>query len=147
MTQLETPTPNRAAPGADRFPSAFSAAFSDAFPATAQLSPPLPSYEVTGPPAAPLVVALGGISASRHVTSTVDDTSDGWWQDLVGEGRAIDTNVYRVLSLDYIDGGSTKDGQPAALVSTYDQADALARVLDTLRIERIHAIVGASYGG
>jgi len=143
MTQLETPTPNKAARGADRFPDAFPAAFAAAAPSSA----PLPPYEVTGPAAAPLVVTLGGISAGRHVTSTVDDKSDGWWQEVVGAGRAIDTREYRVLSLDYIDGGSTNDGQPAALVSTHDQAAALARVLDTLRIARVHAIVGASYGG
>ena len=139
MTQLETPTPNRAARAADAFPAAF--------PAAAPSSAPLPPYEVTGPPAAPLVVTLGGISASRHATSTVGDASDGWWQNVVGAGRAIDTNVYRVLSFDYIDGGSTNNGQPATLVSTHDQADALARVLDTLCIARVHAIVGASYGG
>ena len=143
MAQLETPTPSRAARGADRF----AAVLPDAFPAVTPLSTPLPPYEVTGPPGAPLVVTLGGISAGRHVTSTVADTSDGWWQEVVGAGRAIDTREYRVLSLDYIDGDCTNDGRPATLVSTHDQTDALARVLDTLRIARVHAIVGASYGG
>ena len=120
MTQLETLTPNGAARGA----VAFSAAFSAASP----LSAPLPPYEVTGPPAAPLVVTLGGISASRHVTSTVGDASDGWWQDVVGAGRAIDTKEHRVLSFDYIDGGSTNNGQPATLVSKIGRASCRERV-------------------
>ncbi len=135
MTRLETPAPSR------------TARRSDAFPAAARLPAPIPAYEVTGPPAAPLVVTLGGISASRHVTSTVSETSAGWWQDVVGAGRAIDTKEYRILGFDYIDGGSAEDGKPAALVSTHDQADALARVLDALGIARVHGIVGASYGG
>jgi homoserine O-acetyltransferase len=135
MTQLETPTVSR------------NIGRADAYPAAVRLSASVPPYEVTGPPAAPVIVTLGGISASRHVTSTVSETSVGWWQDTVGSGRAIDTTEYRVVSFDYVDGGSTKDGYPAALVSTHDQADALARVLDTLGVHGVRAIVGASYGG
>jgi homoserine O-acetyltransferase/O-succinyltransferase len=135
MTQLETATASRYGAPAE------------VYAAPARLAAPVPPYEVTGPPTAAVVVTLGGISASRHVTSTIRDTSAGWWQDIVGSGRAIDTTEYRVVSFDYVDGGSTKDGHPAALVSTHDQADALARVLDTLSVHRVHAIVGASYGG
>ena len=107
----------------------------------------VPPYEVSGPPAAPVVVALGGISAGRHVTSTGGDTSAGWWQDIAGAGRAIDTAKYRVVSFDYVDAGSTEDGRPAGLISTHDQADALRRVLDTLGVGKVRGIVGASYGG
>jgi homoserine O-acetyltransferase/O-succinyltransferase len=135
MTQLEAPIASRTV---DR---------ADVYSAPARFPAPVPPYEVTGPPAAPVVVTLGGISASRHVTSTVSATSPGWWQNIVGSGRAIDTTEYRVVSFDYVDGGSTNDGRPATLVSTHDQADALARVLDTLSVHCVHAIVGASYGG
>jgi len=135
MTRLRTLASGRTVATADTFRSAARSAL------------PTPPYELTGPPAAPLVITLGGISASRHVTSTVGDTSPGWWQNSVGPARAIDTNEYRVLSFDYLDGGSTERGYPATLVSTRDQADALARVLDRLGVEGVHAIVGASYGG
>lgn len=107
----------------------------------------LPPYEVTGPPNAPVIVALGGISATRHVTSTVGDTAAGWWQDIVGPGHAIDTTKYRIVGFDFLDGGTTSCGKPAAVITTHDQADALTRVLDTLGVERVQAIVGASYGG
>lgn len=106
-----------------------------------------PAYELTGLDGAPVIVALGGISATRHVTATGGDGSPGWWENVVGAGRAIDTTKYRVLSLDYLDAGPADNGNTASTVSTHDQADALAALLDALGIQRVHAIVGASYGG
>src|SRR5690349_16668649 len=70
----------------------------------------LPNYELVGPADAPVVVALGGISASRHVTSTNANAAPGWWEDIAGPGRAIDTTRVRVLGIDYIDGGRGSDG-------------------------------------
>ena len=99
-------------------------------------------YEIVGPRGAPVVAVLGGISASRHVTSSVSDPSPGWWEDVVGRGRAIDTDRFRVLGIDYITPGT--ESEP---VTTNDQADALARALDLAGIRCLHAVVGASYGG
>jgi homoserine O-acetyltransferase len=107
----------------------------------------LPRYELTGPEHAPLIVALGGISAHAHVAATPVDPTPGWWNDVVGDGRAIDTRRYRVLGVDFIDGGRAANGQPAAIVTTRDQADAVTRVLDAIGVARVHAFVGASYGG
>ena len=107
----------------------------------------LPNYEIVGPDDAPVVVALGGISASRHVTSTDENAAPGWWQEIAGPGRAIDTNRVRVLGIDYIDGGRGTDGRPKRAITTHDQADAVAAVLDALGVGRVHAFVGASYGG
>lgn len=107
----------------------------------------LPPHELSGPADGPLVVVLGGISASRHVTATADDPTPGWWEPLVGAGRPIDTTRVRVLSIDYLDGGRTGDGRPARAVTTHDQAAALAAVLDLHGVPRARAVVGASYGG
>jgi homoserine O-acetyltransferase/O-succinyltransferase len=107
----------------------------------------LPPYEVIGPRGAPVVVALGGISASRHVCANAVDGRPGWWEALVGPGRAVDTSQRQVLSFDYIDGGRGNDGRPERRVTTHDQADALAAVLDEIGVARVEAIVGASYGG
>jgi homoserine O-acetyltransferase len=107
----------------------------------------LPSYEVFGPPRAPVTVVLGGISADAHVTRSQIDPSPGWWEELVGPGAAIDTRRRRVVSIQARDGGTRPDGRPARLVSTADQADAVAAVLDALAVPVAHAIVGASYGG
>ena len=107
----------------------------------------LPAFEIIGPDSAPVVAVLGGISATRHVVSGEHDPSPGWWDDVVGPGRAIDTNAFRVLGIDFLDGGRRDDGQPERTVTTVDQADAIAAVLDALDVERLHAFVGASYGG
>ena len=97
------------------------------------------TFEVVGPPHAPVVLALGGITATCRVTE--------WWGDVAGDGRPLDTTRFRVLGIDYLDGGALPSGRPAARVSTYDQADALLGVLDELEIDCIHTLVGASYGG
>ena len=99
-------------------------------------------YETVGPRGAPVVAVLGGISASRHVTSSSLDPSLGWWEDVVGPGRTIDTERFRVLCIDYVTRGAD-----ATQVTTNDQADALAKALDLAGIRRVHAAVGASYGG
>jgi homoserine O-acetyltransferase len=108
--------------------------------------PPLP-YELIGRPRAPVVVVLGGISANRHVASSTADAAPGWWEAQVGPTRPIDTDRCRVLGVDYLDGGRGPDGRPARIVSTHDQAVAIAALLDQLGVERARAIVGASYGG
>lgn len=107
----------------------------------------LPRFELIGPSGAPLVVVLGGISASRHVVASEHDPSPGWWETVVGPGRAVDTTRLRVLGVDYLDGGRGTDGRPKRIVSTHDQADAIAAVLDRLAVERAYALIGASYGG
>jgi homoserine O-acetyltransferase len=63
----------------------------------------------------------------------------------------LDSTRVRILGIDYL-GGSAESTGPAAgesfpTLSSYDQADALCRLLDHLGIERLHAIAGASYGG
>jgi homoserine O-acetyltransferase len=100
------------------------------------------SYEINGAAGAPVVAVLGGISASRHVASSPNDLRPGWWEDVVGIGRAIDTRTLRAISIDYVSGSST---QPP--VTTDDQARALAAVLDHAGIDHLRATVGASYGG
>ena len=104
-------------------------------------------YEFVGPADAPVVVVLGGISATRHVTASDRDPSPGWWDEVVGRGRAVDTNQFRLLGVDFLDGGRRADGRPRRTVTTHDQAAHVARILDELDVHRIHSFVGASYGG
>jgi homoserine O-acetyltransferase len=99
-------------------------------------------YEVLGAPGAPVVAILGGISASKHFTSSPFDPTPGWWENVVGRGRAIDTDRFRVLGIDY-----TSRSADASVVRTTDQADRLAAALDDLGVRRAHAVIGASYGG
>ncbi|HEU0277278.1 MAG TPA: homoserine O-succinyltransferase [Rhodanobacteraceae bacterium] len=99
-------------------------------------------YLWAGAPGAPTVVVQGGISADRDVCATGDHPAAGWWEALVGAGRALDTDHLRVLAIDWL----TADDLATQSISSTDQADALAALLDALGIVRIEAFVGASYG-
>jgi homoserine O-acetyltransferase len=99
-------------------------------------------YLWCGAPGAPTVIVQGGISADRDVTSIDGEQADGWWQPLVGAGAAIDLQYWRVLAIDWL----TPDQLGAGIVSSEDQADALAALLQSLGIDQVHAFVGSSYG-
>jgi homoserine O-acetyltransferase len=112
-------------------------------------------WSLTGRQGLPVVLALGGISASRKVFDP-RDPREGWWREIVGPGRALNTDKVAILGMDYIGGSGRSTGpgigdspEPGAFpsVSSYDQAEAARQLLDHLGIPKIAAIVGASYGG
>jgi homoserine O-acetyltransferase len=108
------------------------------------------AWRIAGPTNAPVVVALGGISAHRRVYGT-DDNGAAWWPEVVGPGLALDAERWRILSFDYL-GGSAETTGPAPgtefpSISSYDQAELLVRLQNHLGIKAFRAIVGASYGG
>jgi homoserine O-acetyltransferase len=69
----------------------------------------------------------------------------------VGPGAALDSDRCRILSFDYIGGSGDSTGPRAGAafpsISSYDQAEALVRLLDHLGIKSLRAIAGGSYGG
>lgn len=103
------------------------------------------AYEVQGPPHAPAVVVLGGISAGRHVSPSPLHPEAGWWPGVVGPGAPVDTHRHRIVGIDWL-GGAESPWIPRAPLTPLDQARAVCAVLDHLDIERA-ALVGASYGG
>jgi homoserine O-acetyltransferase len=121
------------------------------------LERPRIAYRLIGPAGAPVVAALGGISAHRVVAggdvSGQDAKREGWWGTVVGVGRGLDTRRYRVLGLDFVGSGDSSapggagEAVPFPAVSAYDQAEALSQIVEHLRLAPLHAIVGASYGG
>jgi homoserine O-acetyltransferase/O-succinyltransferase len=108
------------------------------------------AWRLAGPAGAPVVVALGGISASRRVWQP-DEPRGGWWHEVVGPGLALDTQRFRILSFDYLgasaDSTGPRDGQAFPTISAYDQAELLLRLLNHLGLSSVRAIAGASYGG
>ena len=107
------------------------------------------AWRLAGRAGAPVVAALGGISAHRTVYSSGD--AHGWWDAIVGPGRALDAGRFRVLGMDFLGGSGTTTGPRAGhtfpSISSHDQAELILRVLNHLGSARLHAIVGASYGG
>ena len=85
---------------------------------------------------------------------------DGWWESLIGPGKAIDTNKYFVICANYLGGcyGSTgpssinpETGKPWGstfpAVTAADQVEVFRSLLDNLQIGVLHAVVGPSVGG
>ena len=99
-------------------------------------------YESYGEATLPAVFVAGGISAHRHVGSSEAFPEVGWWEAQVGAGRALDPTQRRLIAFDWLGG----DGALDAVIDPADQADAIAAVLDALRIARLEAFVGCSYG-
>ncbi|MDN5728150.1 MAG: homoserine O-acetyltransferase MetX [Corynebacterium casei] len=89
---------------------------------------------------------------------TGDSDAATWWGDLVGPGKALDTDKWCVIATNVLGGcsGSTGpssdfDGKPYGsrfpAVSIRDQVEAEKRFLDELRISEVHAAIGGSMGG
>jgi len=84
----------------------------------------------------------------------------GWWNDIVGPGKAIDTDRFFVISMNLL-GGCYGSTGPASVnpatgkpwggsfphVSATDQVQLAASLLDNLGIDSLHAVVGPSIGG
>jgi homoserine O-acetyltransferase len=67
------------------------------------------AWRLAGPANAPVVCALGGISANRRVFDQ-DNPKQGWWSEVVGPGQALDAERFRVLSFDYLGGSAETTG-------------------------------------
>lgn len=85
---------------------------------------------------------------------------DGWWESMIGEGKAIDTRKYFVVCANYLGGcyGSTgpasidpETGKPYGAsfpsVSAADQAQMFLELLDSLGVGTLVAVIGPSVGG
>ena len=104
------------------------------------------AYRLVGPEEAPVIAVLGGISAHRNVCGV-----DGWWPEHGGRGTRrryaeIPRARHRLSGRPRRSSAPEPNGKFPPL-SSFDQADALRRVVLHLGLKSLHAIVGASYGG
>jgi homoserine O-acetyltransferase len=108
------------------------------------------AWRIVGPVKAPVVCALGGISANRRVCTT-EEPRQSWWGQVAGAGCALDSDRFRVLSFDYLGGSGDTTGPAEGVefpsISSYDQAAVLLALVDHLNIKSLRAIAGGSYGG
>jgi homoserine O-acetyltransferase len=92
-----------------------------------------------GPENAPLVAVAGRVSHGRFIWT---GDGGGWWATLVGPDRANDHSAWRVLAFDF-----APPSDQSIDITPADQARLLALALDDLGEPRLHAFIGASYGG
>jgi len=109
-------------------------------------------YSLYGDINKPAIAVLGGISADQYVADTNINGVfvKGWWDALIGYGKAVDLDQFCVVSIDYFDGQSGELNNPndkALKISTFDQAFILKKLLDELQIKSLACLIGASYGG
>src|SRR5512139_787920 len=107
------------------------------------------------------VLALHALSGDAHAAGVHQGNDNpGWWDPMIGPGKAFDTNKYFVICSNVIGGckGSTgpsslnpRTGKPYALefpfVTIADMVDAQRRLIDFLGIERLLCVAGGSMGG
>lgn len=107
------------------------------------------------------VLILHALTADAHVVgeSGEGQPTPGWWNEVVGPGRVIDTERFFVVAPNVLGGcqGSTgpssaaPDGAPWGsrfpVLSTRDQVEAEAILADRLGIGSFSLVVGASLGG
>ena len=88
------------------------------------------------------------------------DGAVGWWDDMIGPGKGIDTRYYHVICANILGGckGTTgpasinpETGKPYGSrfprIGVSDIVDVHVRLLRQLGIERVATIVGGSFGG
>ncbi len=108
------------------------------------------------------VLVCHALNASHHVAGryTEQDKSAGWWDNLVGPGKPLDTDRFFVIGVNNPGScfGSTgpmhtnpATGRPYGadfpVVTVEDWVDAQARLLDALGIAALAAVIGGSLGG
>lgn len=106
------------------------------------------------------ILILTGLSPSAHARSSADDPQPGWWEQMIGPGRALDTDRFFVICVNHLGScfGSTgpssidpRDGEPYNLrfpeLTMEDMARAARETVRSLGIDRLAALVGPSMGG
>jgi homoserine O-acetyltransferase len=108
------------------------------------------------------ILICHALNASHHVAgaSASDPNDVGWWDNMVGPGKPVDTNQFFVIGVNNLGScfGSTgpmssnpATGKPYGasfpVVTVEDWVNAQARVADHFQIEKFAAVMGGSLGG
>ena len=108
-----------------------------------------------------VVVVCHALTGSHHAAGVYDGESKaGWWDGLIGSGKAIDTDRYFVICTNVIgscfgSSGPMSNQHPHhepyrykfPVVTIKDMIKAQRILFDRLNIHRVHAIIGGSMGG
>lgn len=130
----------------------------------AELTPVDIAYETYGDlnaDASNAILICHALTMDQYVASTHPVTGKGgWWTDMVGSGRPIDTDRYFVICANVIgsclgsSGPATINpatGKPWAMdfpvLTIADMVRAQAMLLDHLGVSQLHTIIGGSMGG
>ncbi|WP_460478683.1 homoserine O-succinyltransferase MetX [Comamonas humi] len=108
------------------------------------------------------VLVCHALNASHHVAGVYEGQpkSEGWWDNMIGPGKPVDTNRFFVIGVNNLGScfGSTGPmhlnpdsgqvyGADFPVVTVEDWVNAQARLLDRLGIHKLAAVLGGSLGG
>jgi homoserine O-acetyltransferase/O-succinyltransferase len=108
------------------------------------------------------VLICHALNASHHVAGIYEgqEKSEGWWDNMIGPGKPVDTNRFFVIGVNNLGScfGSTGPmhknpdsgevyGADFPVVTVEDWVNAQARLLDALGIQTLAAVMGGSLGG
>jgi homoserine O-acetyltransferase len=108
------------------------------------------------------VLICHALNASHHVAGLYpgQEKSEGWWDNMVGPGKPLDTNRFFVIGMNNLGScfGSTGPmhvnpetgriyGADFPVVTVEDWVNSQARLLDALGIQQLAAVMGGSLGG
>ncbi len=108
------------------------------------------------------ILICHALSGHHHVAGVYADEPKnvGWWDNMVGPGKPLDTNTFFVIGLNNLGGchGSTgpSSQNPATgypygaafpVLTVEDWVESQARLADQLGITRFAAVIGGSLGG
>ena len=120
------------------------------------------TYGTLNADASNAVLVCHALNASHHVAGVYEGQpkSTGWWDNMVGPGKPLDTDRFFVIGVNNLGScfGSTgpmhtnpATGKPYGasfpVVTVEDWVHAQARLADTLGIRRFAAVMGGSLGG
>jgi len=108
------------------------------------------------------VLICHALNASHHVAGVYEgqDKSEGWWDNMIGPDKPVDTNHFFVIGVNNLGScfGSTGPmhihpdtgkvyGADFPVVTVEDWVNAQALLLDALGIHQLAAVMGGSLGG
>ena len=108
------------------------------------------------------VLICHALNASHHVAGSYagQAKSEGWWDNMIGPGKPVDTNRFFVIGVNNLGScfGSTGPmhtnpdtgriyGADFPVVTVEDWVDAQARLVEALGITQLAAVMGGSLGG
>lgn len=108
-----------------------------------------------------VIIICHALSGSHHAAGRYsDEAKPGWWDNLIGDGKTVDTEKYFVICSNNIGScfGSTSALSEAddtgesyrfkfPVLAISDIVKAQKNLLSSLEIEHVHAIIGGSMGG
>ena len=120
------------------------------------------TYGTLNADASNAVLICHALNASHHVAGVNPDNPKdiGWWDNMVGPGKPVDTNIFFVIGVNNL-GSCFGSSGPASInpetnkpwgnsfpvVTVEDWVNAQARVADHFGIQRFAAVMGGSLGG